>query len=123
MAPVKDAEYYTSPTGILKPKKLLLELRRARESADPPHTQPFSCFVSAWIGLKVSTPRAEIVISAPVFGLRPMRSFFCLTVRFPAPACSSLRQIDFRHKKAPTGVGAFLLVRKGGLEPPRPCDH
>src|SRR5690606_18862436 len=46
---------------------------------------PFSAFLRTWLGLKVSTRRAEMVISSPVCGFRPIRAFFSRTTTFPNP--------------------------------------
>jgi len=45
----------------------------------------FRAFLSTWLGLKVSTRRAEMVISSPVCGFRPTREFFSRTTKLPNP--------------------------------------
>ena len=50
-----------------------------------PLPQSLSAFFSTWLGLKVSTRRALMVISCPVCGLRPARAFLSRTTKFPNP--------------------------------------
>src|SRR5205823_11407280 len=46
---------------------------------------PLSAFLSTWLGLKVKTRRAEMVISLPVCGFRPTRAFLSRTTKLPKP--------------------------------------
>lgn len=52
--------------------------------------QPLREFLRTWLGLKVRTRRAEISISWPVWGFRPMRDFFSRTMKLPKPETLSL---------------------------------
>src|SRR5207248_11123699 len=47
--------------------------------------QVLRAFFRTWLGLKVRTRRALMVISSPVCGLRPTRAFLSRTTKLPKP--------------------------------------